>query len=243
MNSHKQTLVIMLLAASLLTGWISLNGIQFLSAQLSGLPGLEKIPGYRLFEEAINDNDESGLSLAVAPTPDYRIIDKALVSKDPNKIQAILKTHGHIPTDGTDGAFGYGMITAKGLNAVMVSTSHQGVLDSVKQTNKNDAVWHNHYVSLGSDPACSNNPAVKQITYQSPGGVIINDKTSVLSNLPATFTGTDALTKAKLTLSPGTDAKRVVSFALEPVFDISGTKLKAVCVIDIHDAVQKIINP
>jgi len=55
--------------------------------------------------------------------------------------------------------------------------------------------------------------------------------------------GTDALTKAKLTLSPGTDAKRIVSFALEPVFDISGTKLKAVCVTDIHDAVQKIINP
>lgn len=212
-----------------------------MSAQLSGLPGLEKIPGYSLFEEAVND--KSGASLAAAPTPDYRIIDKAVVSKDPNKIQAILKVHGHIPTDGTGKAFGYGIITAKGLDAVMVSTTHKGVLDSVKQTNKNDAVWHNHYVSLGSDPACGNTPAVKQITYQSPGGVIINDKTSVLSNLPATFTGTDAVTKCKLTLSPGTDAKRVVSFALEPVFDISGTKLKAVCVTDIHGAVQKIINP
>lgn len=52
---------------------------------------------------------------------------------------------------------------------------------------------------IGSDPSCSNNPAVKKIAYQSPGGVIINDKTSILYDLPATFTGTDALTKDKLT--------------------------------------------
>jgi hypothetical protein len=53
-----------------------------------------------------------------------------------------------------------------------------------------DSVWHNHYVLLGFDPACSNNSAVKKITYQSPGGVIIIDKTSVLSNLQITFTDT-----------------------------------------------------
>lgn len=92
-----------------------------MSAQLSGLPGLEKIPGYSLFEETVND--KSGASLAVVPTPDYSIIDKAVVSKDPNKIQAVLKVHGHIPTDGTGKAFGYGIITAKGLDVVMVSTN------------------------------------------------------------------------------------------------------------------------
>ena len=78
---------------------------------------------------------------------------------------------------------------------------------------------------ISSDPSCSNKSAVRKIAYQSPGDAIINDKTLILFDLPPTFTGTDA--------------KKLVSFTLEPVFDISGTKLKVVCVTDIHDAVKK----
>ncbi len=69
-----------------------------MSAQLSGLARLEKIPRYCLFEEAVND--ESTASLYVAPTLDYKIIDKDVFSKDQNRIQAVLKAHGHIPIDG-----------------------------------------------------------------------------------------------------------------------------------------------
>ena len=36
-------------------------------------------------------------------------IEKATVSTDPHEIEAILKTHGHISTNGNDGAFGYGV--------------------------------------------------------------------------------------------------------------------------------------
>jgi hypothetical protein len=109
-----------------------------LSAQLSGLARLEKIPKYSLSEEAVND--ESTASLYVASTPDYKIIDESVFSKDPNRIQAVLKAHGHLPIDRTGGAFGYGIITAMVLDVAMFSTTHKGVVDGVKQTNKNDTV-------------------------------------------------------------------------------------------------------
>jgi hypothetical protein len=64
-----------------------------LSAQLSGLARLEKIPKYSLPEEAIND--ESTASLYVASTPDYKIIDESVFSKDPNRIQAVLSSCTH----------------------------------------------------------------------------------------------------------------------------------------------------
>lgn len=69
-----------------------------MSAQLSRLARLEKIPRYSLFEEAVND--ESPASLCVAPTLDYKIIDESAFSKDPNRIQAVLEAHVHIPIDG-----------------------------------------------------------------------------------------------------------------------------------------------
>ncbi len=72
------------------------------------------------------------------------------------------------------------------------------------------------------------------ITYQSPGSVIINKDKAVLSNLPATFTGTDSFTKKPLTLTPGTDVDNVVSLKLDPK-KVAG-ELKAVCVTDIRNA-------
>jgi UDP-N-acetylmuramyl tripeptide synthase len=128
------------------------------------------------------------------------------------------------------------------LNAIMVSTTHAGVLDSEDQRNANDPRWHNHYVSLAVDEnsPCSQDPAVTSITFQSPGEVIVNKNKAVMSNLPSTFTGTNALTGAALTLSPGTNVQNVVSFVLEPIFE-SGI-LEAVCVTDITPADKVIKN-
>ena len=82
---------------------------------------------------------------------------------------------------------------------------------------------------------------MKSITFQSPGSVVVNKDKAVLSNLPAQFIGTDALTGDKLTLTPGTNVDRVVSFKLAPVFDEDTDELEAVCVTDVRDA-DKIIK-
>ena len=55
-------------------------------------------------------------------------------------MNAFLETHGHIPTNGDEDAFGYGVLTDEGLDAVVVSTTHAGVQDSEEQSNASDPV-------------------------------------------------------------------------------------------------------
>jgi hypothetical protein len=225
-------------AGILSIGLFSYYQIQQSSAQSNGLSGFDKIPGFDIFKEMIGENNNVAAQNA---NEDYLDIDKAIVAKAVNKVQAVLQAHGHIPKDGNGGAFGYGILTTQGPSAIMVSTTHAGVLDSKEQRNANDPIWHNHYVSLGEDSEnCGANPAVTSITFQSPGEVIVNKNKAVLSNLPSTFKGTNALTGAPLTLSPGTNVQNVVSFVLEPIFNNAGG-LEAVCVADITPA-DKIIK-
>ncbi len=237
MNSYTKPLLL-IMVGTLFAGLIVFVQIQSSSAQTSGFAGLDKNHGASLLEKFLgngNNNPSSG-------NPDYLDIDKAVIASDPKSIQAVLQTHGHIPKD-SNKPFGYGIITKDGnFNAVIVSTTHKGVLDSVKQKNENDPVWHNHYISLGTDSVnCGINPAVKSITFQSPGSVVVNKDKAVLSNLPNQFKGTDALTGDPLTLTPGTNVDRVVSFKLAPVFDEDTDELEAVCVTDVRDA-DKIIK-
>jgi hypothetical protein len=170
----------------------------------------------------------SPFSLAFASTEssdeDFLNIREATIDAGSDEMSAFLKTHGHIPTNGDGGAFGYGVLTSEGLDAVVVSTTHAGVLDSEEQNGANDPVWHNHFVTLGDDSKnCGSDKAVKSITFESPGQV------------PDSVSGTDALTREDLTLSPGTDVKDVVSFKLSPQFN-DNDELEAVCVTDIQSA-------
>jgi hypothetical protein len=48
-------------------------------------------------------------------------------------LNAIITTNGRIPTDGSGGAFGYGILTNQGVGALIVSTTHQKIRDSVTQ--------------------------------------------------------------------------------------------------------------
>ncbi|MGD9672569.1 MAG: hypothetical protein AB7U98_03700 [Candidatus Nitrosocosmicus sp.] len=230
-----------IVAGVLSIGLLSYNQVQQTSAQSNGLMGLENIPGFDIFKEMAGDSN------IVASTQDanadYLDIDKAVVGKTAKNVQAILQAHGHIPKDGSGGAFGYGVLTTQGLNAIMVSTTHAGVLDSEDQRNANDPRWHNHYVSLAVDPTgpCESDPAVTSITFQSPGEVVVNKNKAVMSNLPAKFTGTNALTGNPLTLNPGTNVQNVVSFVLEPIFD-DEDELEAVCVKDIRPADKVLKN-
>lgn len=182
----------------------------------------------------------SPLTMAFASTSssddDFRNIREATIDANSEEMSAFLETHGHIPTNGDGGAFGYGILTTEGLNAVVVSTTHAGVQDSEEQTDANDPVWHNHFVTLAQDSDnCGNDLKVEAITFQSPGQVDVNDNNADLTEMPASFSGTDALSGDDLTIEPGTDVDDVVSFRLSPQFN-DDDELEAVCVTDIQSA-------
>ncbi len=61
----------------------------------------------------------------------YLTINRAVIVQ--SGLDAIITTNDRIPTDGSGGAFGYGILTQQGVGAVIVSTTHQGVRDSVTQ--------------------------------------------------------------------------------------------------------------
>ena len=155
----------------------------------------------------------------------YLTINTALVQT--SGLNAVLRTNGLIPTGGSGGAFGYGIITSAGLSAVIVTTTHQGVRDSVTQGSGAGPIWHNHFVRLAviTTGPCANNPQVTAITFQQPGRVLISGNNAYLQGIPSSFTGTDALTGNPLTLSPGHNVQNVVSFVLAPIF--SGGSLEA----------------
>lgn len=171
--------------------------------------------------------------------PGYLTIDAAIVNTA--VLDAALVTDGVIPTDGSGGAFGYGIVTSAGLSAIIVATTHQGVRDSVTQGTDSGPIWHTHFVRLAviSTGPCGSNPQVTAITFQQPGRVFIADNVAVFVGIPPSFTGTDALTGKPLTLSPGHNVQNVVSFVLVPKFQ--GGSLRAVCVEDTTSA-QHIIK-
>jgi hypothetical protein len=182
----------------------------------------------------------SPLSMAFASTEtsneDFLNIREATIDADSDEMSAFLETHGHIPTNGDGGAFGYGILTSEGLDAVVVSTTHAGVLDSEEQSDADDPVWHNHFVTLATDSEnCGDDPAVQSITFESPGQVNIEDNSADITQIPSSFSGTDALSGDDLTIEPGTDVDDVVSFKLLPQFN-DDDELEAVCVTDIQSA-------
>jgi hypothetical protein len=162
----------------------------------------------------------------------FLIIESARVNVDDDELSARLTTDGEIPTDGSEGAFGYGILTNDG-DAILVSTTHAGVLDSEEQNYILDPTWHNHFVRLGDVEQCKENPGVVDISWQSPGEVGINDNIARISDVPTDeFEGWHSITGEELSMTLGEDVSNVVSFRLDPVFD-KETGLEAVCVTDI----------
>jgi hypothetical protein len=165
----------------------------------------------------------------------FLIIEKAEVSAN-GELEARLITEGMIPTDGSEGAFGYGILTEDG-DAILVATTHAGVLDSEEQNYILDPTWHNHFVRLGDDvEQCGEDQGVVDITWQSPGEVEINDNIASISGVPTDeFEGWDSITGEELSMTLGQDVSNVVSFKLDPVFD-EEDGLQAVCVTHIKPA-------
>jgi hypothetical protein len=176
---------------------------------------------------------------------DFLNIREATVQvQDDDELDAEIETAGDIPTEGEEGAFGYGIITDKGLEAVIVTTTHAGVYDSEEQDDAGDPVFHNHYVALTDDKdKCGDDPKVEKITFESPGEVDIEKKKALLEDVPLKFKGTavtpvtdeeDVEFGDDIKFKAGNDVDDVVSFKLEPKFD--DDDIEAVCVTDIESA-------
>jgi hypothetical protein len=161
-------------------------------------------------------------------------IEKAEVAAN-GELEATLTTEGVIPTDGSEGAFGYGILTEDG-DAILVATTHAGVLDSEEQSSMEDPTWHTHLVRLGDIAECGEDQGIVDITWQSPGQVEINDNTASVSGVGTDeFEGSNSITSEDLSMTLGEDVSNVVSFRLNPIFD-EQAGLQAVCVTDIMAA-------
>ena len=175
------------------------------------------------------------LPLAASSYPDdddYLDVQKAIIDIDKNIIKDIVfKTRGDIPQENRDKNFGYGVVTLVNntLN-VIATTSHPklGIIDSELQKSPEDPVFHNHYVVLGNNSICGANPAVQDLSFTSPGKVIIDGNKAILKDLPASAQGQFT----NVTITPGTNVLIVASFLLESHFSQQG-QLQAVCVVDI----------
>lgn len=151
-----------------------------------------------------------------------------------SSMTADLDSLGLMPMKGESGAVGYGLITGKGTDAIIVSATHGGVLDSQLQKDASDPVWHNHMVKLGEVQLCGKDPGVIDITFESPGGLEVSEGGLVIVDAPADFSGVHSLSKKKLNFAPGTDIQKVVQFHLAPKFS-DKDELLAVCVTDIKE--------
>ena len=161
-------------------------------------------------------------------------IEKAEVAAN-GELEATLTAEGLIPTDGSQGAFGYGILTEDG-DAIVVATTHAGVLDSEEQSSMEDPTWHTHLVRLGDVAECGEDQGIIDITWQSPGEVEINDNIASVSGVGTDeFEGSNSITSEDLTMRLGEDVSNVVSFRLNPIFD-EQAGLQAVCVTDITAA-------
>jgi hypothetical protein len=160
---------------------------------------------------------------------------RTIVDLDQNQLEARFTTGGPIPTNGSEGAFGYGILTDDG-DAILVTTTHAGVLDSEEQNSIEDPTWHNHFISLGNVEQCGEDQGVIDITWQSPGEVTIDDNNATINQIPTNgFEGRDSITDEPLSMMLGVDVSNVVSFRLNPVLGEDGL-LEAVCVSDITPA-------
>jgi hypothetical protein len=175
-------------------------------------------------------------------TESFLTIERAKVSiEDDDDLIVELDVEGlQIPTDGSEGAFGYGILTEDG-DTILVAETHAGVLDSEEQRFIGDPTWHTHLVRLGDVEQCGEDQGIVDITWQSPGEIRVDDNIARISGVPTTeeFEGWNSITGGQLSMTLGEAVLKAVSFKLDPVFD-EGDGLEAVCVTDIRSAEEEV---
>ena len=168
-------------------------------------------------------------------------VKRAAVLTDSSEFEkAMIAAEDKIPTDGSDGAFGYGIISGAGLEAIAVTTTHAGVLDSEAQADVNDPVFHNHYVALqdSQDVGTTYCPGleVRDITFQEPGDVEIKNKRVIMEDVPYYFAGTHSLSDDPISFLADESVGAAVSFTIDPVDATGATNpvdIQAVCINDV----------
>ncbi|MBA4718408.1 MAG: hypothetical protein HRO68_04690 [Nitrosopumilus sp.] len=190
-----------------------------------------------------------GIAMIASPTGvdamgSFLDVKKAKIVTDSSEFEkAKFSTKAQITTDGTGGAFGFGVISGAGLEAIAVTTTHGGVLDSIAQIDANDASFHNHYVALqnstDADPLIGTGLCpgleVRDITFQEPGDVDIDNKKANMEDVPYYFAGTHSLSGANISFLADENVVDAVSFTIAPVFNVGGG-IDAVCINDVSSA-------
>ncbi|MBA2483960.1 MAG: hypothetical protein H0V39_05990 [Nitrosomonas sp.] len=150
-----------------------------------------------------------------------------------NNINAIVNSDEMIEESG---AYGYGVITKAGLNGILVTTTHGGVLDSAMQTDASDARFHNHYLSLQDSKKDGSGLCptfeVKDISWDAPGDVTVLEDTAVFDG-PTKYKSTHSLTGKEVSFRNLGPIGSVVSFTITPVDgkgNFSVDPIDAVCI-------------
>jgi hypothetical protein len=172
---------------------------------------------------------------ALAQTPETFSNSKSAEVSSNGVFDATLIIEDNIPTDGSEGSFGYGILTDDG-DAILVTHTHQGILDSETQRSYQDPIWHNHLVRLGDVEQCDEDLGVIDITWQSPGEIEINDNEAKISSVPTSeFKGWHSITGEELSMTLGEDISNVISFRLQSADD-EETALEDLCVTEVTQA-------
>lgn len=195
-------------------------------------------------QEMEGDNMMVGDNMMMSDSS-FSDINKAVVITDSSEFEKIrVYTGNDVPTDGSGGAFGYGVITSAGLDAIIVTTTHAGVKDSEAQADANDPVFHNHYVALEdlTDDATCPGLQVRDISFQEPGDVDVSGHGVVMEDTPYYFGGTHSLSGDHISFNDDPSSRAdlevgsVVSFTINPVDsdgNTSVTDIAAVCINDV----------
>jgi hypothetical protein len=140
------------------------------------------------------------------------------------------------------GAYGFGVVTSVGLEGILITATHGGVLDSAAQTDASDASFHNHYVSVQDSKVDGSGLCptmeVKDISWDEPGDVTVLDDAAVFDG-PTEFKSTHSLTGDEVTFSNLGPVGAVVSFTITPVDGAGNFSLDpivAVCIDAVGDA-------
>jgi hypothetical protein len=172
---------------------------------------------------------------ALAQTPETFSNSKSPEVSSNGVFDATLIIEDNIPIDGSEGSFGYGILTDDG-DAILVTHTHQGILDSETQRSYQDPIWHNHLVRLGDVEQCDEDLGVIDITWQSPGEIEINDNEAKISGVPiGEFEGWHSITGEELSMTLGEDISNVISFRLQSADD-EETALEDLCVTEVTQA-------
>lgn len=165
---------------------------------------------------------------------------KVEIDDDDEFEEVKFKAKAKIPKNGSGGAFGYGIISGAGLEAIAVSTTHAGVKDSEAQSDASDPVFHNHYVALQDSQADGTGLCpgleVRDITFQEPGEVEVKGKKAIMEEVPFSFSGTHSLSGADISFTADENVGAAVSFTINPVDgdgNTSVTDIQAVCINDV----------